>query len=106
MDSALKFYEKVEQFPEVERLSLRRLQGRGGATSNLGGLQDGARDLRGRRAHDPRGARSTSTRQQKEALQKEAKKDNRQGPTRHVGGPDKAWEFLPRRTGRRLSRRR
>ena len=54
MDNALKFYEKVEQFPKSSVYPLRRLQ-KGLVLRQPGRLQDGARDLRRRRSHGPGG---------------------------------------------------
>jgi tetratricopeptide (TPR) repeat protein len=94
MDAALKFYEKVEQFPKANVYAY-AVYKKGWCQVNLGTPRDALATfvsvVRMAREPGPAGA-------QKKELEKEAKKDIVKVYAR-VGGPDKAWEFFVRTGG-------
>ena len=100
MEAALKFYEKVEQFPKSKRLSVRRLQ-EGLVPREPGRLPDRAGDVRRRRAADAVREAVAVDRRQLEMLAKEAKKDVVKAYA-HVGGAGQGAAVL--REGRRRLR--
>jgi tetratricopeptide (TPR) repeat protein len=94
MDAALKFYEKVAEFPKSNVYAY-AVYKKGWCQVNLGALADALATFVGvvRLTREP-GANAA----QKKALEKEAKKDIVKVYAR-VGGPDKAWEFFVRTGG-------
>jgi tetratricopeptide (TPR) repeat protein len=96
MDAALKFYEKVEQFPKSSVYPY-AVYKKGWCYVNLGDYKTALETFVGVVRMTQQGAVNVN-KQQKEALQKEAKKDIVKAYA-HVGGPDKAWEFFQRTGG-------
>ncbi|HEX3697757.1 MAG TPA: tetratricopeptide repeat protein [Polyangia bacterium] len=96
MDSAMKFYEKVEQFPKSSVYPY-AVYKKGWCYVNLGDHKTALETFVSvvRMTQDPK---SNINAQQKSALAKEAKKDIVKSYS-HVGGPDKAWEFFQRTGG-------
>jgi TolA-binding protein len=94
MDNALKFYEKVEQFPKSSVYPY-AVYKKGWCYVNLGDYKTALETFVGvvRMTQDPR-----MKGPQIKALEKEAKKDIVKAYS-HVGGPDKAWEFFQRTGG-------
>jgi len=94
MENAMKFYEKVEQFPKSSIYAY-AVYKKGWCWVNLGEYKTALETFVGvvKMAQDGKvpGA-------QKESLIKEAKKDIVKAYA-HVGGPDKAWEFFQRTGG-------
>ena len=96
MDAALKFYEKVEQFPKASVYPY-AVYKKGWCYVNLGDYKTALETFVGVVRMTQEGKVNVN-RQQKESLQKEAKKDIVKAYA-HVGGPDKAWEFFQRTGG-------
>jgi TolA-binding protein len=94
MESALRFYEKVEQFPKSSVYPY-AVYKKGWCYVNLGDFKTALETFVGvvRMTQDPRFKGP-----QIKALEKEAKKDIVKAYA-HVGGPDKAWEFFQRTGG-------
>ena len=97
MDNALRFYEKVEQFPKSSVYPY-AVYKKGWCYVNLGDFKTALETFVGvvRMTQDPKA--SNISKAQKQALEKEAKKDIVKAYS-HVGGPDKAWEFFQRTGG-------
>ena len=96
MDAALKFYEKVEQFPKSSVYPY-AVYKKGWCYVNLGDYKTALETFVGVVRMTQEGKVNVN-RQQKKALEKEAKKDIVKAYA-HVGGPDKAWEFFQRTGG-------
>ena len=96
MDAALKFYEKVEQFPKASVYPY-AVYKKGWCYVNMGDYKTALETFVGVVRMTQEGKVNVNARQ-KEALQKEAKKDIVKAYA-HVGGPDKAWEFFQRTGG-------
>src|SRR5450432_2757816 len=96
MDNALKFYEKVEQFPKSSVYPY-AVYKKGWCYVNLGDYKTALETFVGvvRMATE---GKVNINKNQKDALVKEAKKDIVKAYA-HVGGPDKAWEFFQRTGG-------
>jgi tetratricopeptide (TPR) repeat protein len=96
MDSALRFYEKVEQFPRSSVYPY-AVYKKGWCYVNLGDFKTALETFVGvvRMTQD---GKTNISKAQKQALEKEAKKDIVKAYA-HVGGPDKAWEFFQRTGG-------
>jgi tetratricopeptide (TPR) repeat protein len=94
MDSALRFYEKVEQFPKSSVYPY-AVYKKGWCYVNLGDFKTALETFVGvvKMTQDPR-FKGPQVKQ----LEKEAKKDIVKAYS-HVGGPDKAWEFFQRTGG-------
>ena len=96
MDNALKFYEKVEQFPKSSVYPY-AVYKKGWCYINLGDYKTALETSVGVVRMTQEG-KSNISKAQKQALEKEAKKDIVKAYS-HVGGPDKAWEFFQRTGG-------
>src|SRR6478735_6524075 len=96
MDSALKFYEKVEQFPNSSVYPY-AVYKKGWCYVNQGDYKTALETFVGVVRMTQEGKVNVNA-AQKQALQKEAKKDIVKAYA-HVGGPDKAWEFFQRTGG-------
>jgi TolA-binding protein len=96
MDAALKFYEKVEQFPKSSVYPY-AVYKKGWCYVNLGDFKTALETFVGVVRMTQEGKVNVNA-AQKQALQKEAKKDIVKAYA-HVGGPDKAWEFFQRTGG-------
>src|SRR6516165_5001469 len=96
MDSALKFYEKVEQFPK-SKVYPYAVYKKGWCYVNMGDYKTALETFVGVVRMGTEGKVNISA-EQKSALIKEAKKDIVKAYA-HVGGPDKAWEFFQRTGG-------
>jgi tetratricopeptide (TPR) repeat protein len=96
MDNALKFYEKVEQFPKSSVYPY-AVYKKGWCYVNQGDYKTALETFVGVVRMSTEGKVNVS-RAQKEALVKEAKKDIVKAYA-HVGGPEKAWEFFQRTGG-------
>ena len=96
MDSALRFYEKVEQFPRASVYPY-AVYKKGWCYVNLGDFKTALETFVGVVRMTQEGKTNIS-KAQKLALEKEAKKDIVKAYA-HVGGPDKAWEFFQRTGG-------
>src|SRR5215471_2235400 len=96
MDAALKFYEKVEQFPKSSVYPY-AVYKKGWCYVNLGDYKTALETFVGVVRMSTEGKVNVGQ-AQKEALIKEAKKDIVKAYA-HVGGPDKAWEFFQRTGG-------
>jgi TolA-binding protein len=96
MDAALKFYEKVEQFPKSSVYPY-AVYKKGWCYVNMGDYKTALETFVGVVRMTQEGHVNVN-KNQKEALQKEAKKDIVKAYA-HVGGPDKAWEFFQRTGG-------
>jgi tetratricopeptide (TPR) repeat protein len=96
MENALKFYEKVEQFPKSSVYPY-AVYKKGWCFINTGDYKTALETFVGvvRMTQDNKANISSA---QKKALEKEAKKDIVKAYS-HVGGPDKAWEFFQRTGG-------
>src|SRR4051794_28003360 len=96
MDNALKFYEKVEQFPKSSVYPY-AVYKKGWCYVNNGDFKTALETFVGvvRMATE---GKVQINKAQKDALIKEAKKDIVKAYA-HVGGPDKAWEFFQRTGG-------
>ncbi len=96
MENALKFYEKVEQFPKSSVYPY-AVYKKGWCYINMGDYKTALETFVGvvRMTQDGKANISSA---QKKALEKEAKKDIVKAYS-HVGGPDKAWEFFQRTGG-------
>jgi len=96
MDNALKFYEKVEQFPKSSVYPY-AVYKKGWCYVNNGDFKTALETFVGvvRMATE---GKVNINKAQKESLVKEAKKDIVKAYS-HVGGPDKAWEFFQRTGG-------
>jgi tetratricopeptide (TPR) repeat protein len=96
MDAALKFYEKVEQFPKSSVYPY-AVYKKGWCYVNMGDYKTALETFVGvvRMATE---GKVNINKNQKDALVKEAKKDIVKAYA-HVGGPDKAWEFFQRTGG-------
>src|SRR3954471_23407466 len=96
MDNALKFYEKVEQFPKSSVYPY-AVYKKGWCYINNGDFKTALETFVGvvRMATE---GKVQINKAQKDALIKEAKKDIVKAYA-HVGGPDKAWEFFQRTGG-------
>ena len=96
MDSALRFYEKVEQFPKSSVYPY-AVYKKGWCYVNLGDFKTALESFVGvvRMTQDKKANINPA---QAKALEKEAKKDIVKAYS-HVGGPDKAWEFFQRTGG-------
>lgn len=96
MESALKFYEKVEQFPKASVYPY-AVYKKGWCYVNMGDHRTALETFVGvvRMATE---GKVNINKAQKESLVKEAKKDIVKAYA-HVGGPDKAWEFFQRTGG-------
>ncbi len=93
MDAALKFYEKVEQFPKSSVYPY-AVYKKGWCYVNLGDFKTALETFVGVVRMTQEGKVNVNA-AQKKALEKEAKKDIVKAYA-HVGGPDKAWEFFQR----------
>jgi len=95
MDAALKFYEKVEQFPKSSVYPY-AVYKKGWCYINMGQYKDALETFVGviRMTQEHK----VGNPQQLKLLEKEAKKDIVKAYA-HVGGPDKAWEFFQRTGG-------
>jgi TolA-binding protein len=96
MDAALKFYEKVEQFPKASVYPY-AVYKKGWCYVNMGDYKTALETFVGVVRMTQEGHINVN-KNQKESLQKEAKKDIVKAYA-HVGGPDKAWEFFQRTGG-------
>lgn len=96
MENALKFYEKVEQFPKSSVYPY-AVYKKGWCYVNMGDFKTALETFVGVVRMATEGKVNVS-KAQKEALIKEAKKDIVKAYA-HVGGPDKAWEFFQRTGG-------
>src|SRR3954469_21665871 len=96
MDNALKFYEKVEQFPKSSVYPY-AVYKKGWCYVNLGDFKTALETFVGVVRMTQEGKVNVNA-AQKSALEKEAKKDIVKAYS-HVGGPDKAWEFFQRTGG-------
>ncbi len=96
MDNALKFYEKVEQFPKSSVYPY-AVYKKGWCYVNQGDYKTALETFVGVVRMSTEGKVNVS-KAQKEALIKEAKKDIVKAYA-HVGGPEKAWEFFQRTGG-------
>ncbi len=96
IDAALKFYEKVEQFPKSSVWSYAFYK-KGWCYVNLGDHKK-ALEIFVKVVEDARAGKGSGNKAQRAALEKEAKKDIVKAYA-HVGGPDKAWEFFQRTGG-------
>jgi len=96
MDNALKFYEKVEQFPKSSVYPY-AVYKKGWCYVNQGDYKTALETFVGVVRMSTEGKVNIS-KAQKEALIKEAKKDIVKAYA-HVGGPEKAWEFFQRTGG-------
>jgi tetratricopeptide (TPR) repeat protein len=96
MENALKFYEKVEQFPKSTVYPY-AVYKKGWCYVNLAQYKTALETFVGVVRMATEGKVNVS-KAQKEALIKEAKKDIVKAYA-HVGGPDKAWEFFQRTGG-------
>jgi TolA-binding protein len=96
MDAALKFYEKVEQFPKSSVYPY-AVYKKGWCYVNLGDYKTALETFVAVVRMTQEGKVGINA-AQKQALQKEAKKDIVKAYA-HVGGPDKAWEFFQRTGG-------
>jgi tetratricopeptide (TPR) repeat protein len=96
MDNALKFYEKVEQFPKSSVYPY-AVYKKGWCYVNQGDYKTALETFVSIVRMSQEGKISVN-KAQKEALIKEAKKDIVKAYA-HVGGPDKAWEFFQRTGG-------
>jgi TolA-binding protein len=96
MDAALKFYEKVEQFPKSSVYPY-AVYKKGWCYVNLGDYKTALETFVGVVRMATEGKVNVG-KAQKESLIKEAKKDIVKAYA-HVGGPDKAWEFFQRTGG-------
>ena len=96
MDAALKFYEKVEQFPKASVYPY-AVYKKGWCYVNLGDYKTALETFVGvvRMVQEHK---ANVNPHQAKALEKEAKKDIVKAYS-HVGGPDKAWEFFQRTGG-------
>jgi TolA-binding protein len=96
MDAALKFYEKVEQFPKSSVYPY-AVYKKGWCYVNLGDFKTALETFVGvvRMVQEKKVNVNAA---QAKALEKEAKKDIVKAYA-HVGGPDKAWEFFQRTGG-------
>ena len=96
MENALKFYEKVEQFPKASVYPY-AVYKKGWCYVNMGDFKTALETFVGvvRMATEGKVGINQA---QKAALIKEAKKDIVKAYA-HVGGPDKAWEFFQRTGG-------
>ena len=96
MENALKFYEKVEQFPKSSVYPY-AVYKKGWCYINLGDYKDALETFVGVVRMTQEG--KVNVRQEAaRVLAKEAKKDIVKAYS-HVGGPDKAWEFFQRTGG-------
>ena len=102
MENALKFYEKVEQFPKSSVYPY-AVYKKGWCYINLGDFKTALETFVGVVRMTQEG-KVNVPKKQLEVLAKEAKKDIVKAYS-HVGGPDKAWEFF-QKTRRRLRARR
>src|SRR3954467_12421474 len=96
MDNALKFYEKVEQFPKSSVYPY-AVYKKGWCYVNQGDYKTALETFVSVVRMSTEGKVNVS-KAQKEALIKEAKKDIVKAYA-HVGGPEKAWEFFQRTGG-------
>ncbi|HVZ71506.1 MAG TPA: tetratricopeptide repeat protein [Polyangia bacterium] len=96
MDAAMKFYEKVEQFPKSSVYPY-AVYKKGWCYVNLGDFKTALETFVGVVRMTQEGKIQVNP-AQKQALAKEAKKDIVKAYA-HVGGPDKAWEFFQRTGG-------
>ena len=96
MDNALKFYEKVEQFPKSSVYPY-AVYKKGWCYVNQGDYKTALETFVTVVRMSTEGKVNVSA-AQKQALIKEAKKDIVKAYA-HVGGPDKAWEFFQRTGG-------
>jgi len=96
MDNALKFYEKVEQFPKSTVYPY-AVYKKGWCYVNQGDYKTALETFVSVVRMSTEGKVNVSA-AQKQALVKEAKKDIVKAYA-HVGGPDKAWEFFQRTGG-------
>ena len=96
MENALKFYEKVEQFPKSSVYPY-AVYKKGWCYVNMADYKTALETFVGVVRMATEGKVSIN-KQQKESLIKEAKKDIVKAYA-HVGGPDKAWEFFQRTGG-------
>jgi tetratricopeptide (TPR) repeat protein len=96
MDAALKFYEKVEQFPKSSVYPY-AVYKKGWCYVNLGDYKTALETFVAVVRMTQEGKVGINA-AQKKALEKEAKKDIVKAYA-HVGGPDKAWEFFQRTGG-------
>ena len=96
MENALKFYEKVEQFPKSSVYPY-AVYKKGWCYVNLGDYKTALETFVGVVRMTQEG-KVNVPKTQIEALAKEAKKDIVKAYA-HVGGPDKAWEFFQRTGG-------
>ncbi len=96
MDNALKFYEKVEQFPKSAVYPY-AVYKKGWCYVNQGDYKTALETFVSVVRMSTEGKINVS-KAQKEALIKEAKKDIVKAYA-HVGGPEKAWEFFQRTGG-------
>jgi tetratricopeptide (TPR) repeat protein len=96
MENALKFYEKVEQFPKASVYPY-AVYKKGWCYVNMGDHRTALETFVGvvRMATE---GKVNINKAQKDSLVKEAKKDIVKAYA-HVGGPDKAWEFFQRTGG-------
>lgn len=96
MENALKFYEKVEQFPKSSVYPY-AVYKKGWCYVNLGDFKTALETFVGVVRMATEGKVNVGA-AQKAALVKEAKKDIVKAYS-HVGGPEKAWEFFQRTGG-------
>jgi tetratricopeptide (TPR) repeat protein len=96
MENALKFYEKVEQFPKASVYPY-AVYKKGWCYVNLGDHKTALETFVGVVRMATEGKVNINA-AQKQSLIKEAKKDIVKAYA-HVGGPDKAWEFFQRTGG-------
>jgi tetratricopeptide (TPR) repeat protein len=96
MENALKFYEKVEQFPKASVYPY-AVYKKGWCYVNMGDHKTALETFVGVVRMATEGKANINV-AQKQSLIKEAKKDIVKAYA-HVGGPDKAWEFFQRTGG-------
>ena len=96
MENALKFYEKVEQFPKSSVYPY-AVYKKGWCYVNMGDFKTALETFVGVVRMATEGKVNVGA-AQKQALVKEAKKDIVKAYA-HVGGPEKAWEFFQRTGG-------
>ena len=96
MENALKFYEKVEQFPKASVYPY-AVYKKGWCYINLGDYKTALETFVGVVRMTQEG-KVNVPKKQLEVLAKEAKKDIVKAYS-HVGGPDKAWEFFQKTGG-------
>jgi len=96
MENALKFYEKVEQFPKASVYPY-AVYKKGWCYVNLGDYKTALETFVGVVRMTQEG-KVNVPKKQLEVLAKEAKKDIVKAYA-HVGGPDKAWEFFQKTGG-------